>query len=90
MYFSDVGRLNPKRLTEHLRGQRSAILCLDEFVEEHELFVARMKCAPVVRPEQRPDILGWNPNIAKSSLDTLAGQSQNFRRQQDLWVSDEI
>jgi hypothetical protein len=41
-YFFHVGQLNPKRLTEQLRGQRSAILCLDEFVEEHELFVARM------------------------------------------------
>jgi hypothetical protein len=41
-YFSDVGRLNPKSLTEYLQGQRSAVLRLDEFVEEHELFVARM------------------------------------------------
>jgi hypothetical protein len=40
--FSDVGRLNPKRLTEHLRGQPSALLRLDEVLEEHELFVAGM------------------------------------------------
>jgi hypothetical protein len=37
-----VGRLSPKRLTERLRGQRSAVLRLDEFVEEHELLVGRM------------------------------------------------
>jgi hypothetical protein len=37
-----VGGFHSKRLTEHLRGQRSAVLRLDEFVEEHELFVARM------------------------------------------------
>jgi hypothetical protein len=41
-YFSDVGRLNPNRLIENLRGQRSDVLHRDEFVEEHELSVARM------------------------------------------------
>jgi hypothetical protein len=37
-----VGQLNSKRLTGHLRSQRSAVLRLAEFVEEHELIVARM------------------------------------------------
>jgi hypothetical protein len=40
--YSEVGRLNPKHLTEQLRGQRSAVFRLGEFIEEHELFVARM------------------------------------------------
>jgi hypothetical protein len=37
-----VGLLNPNSLTKRLRGQRSTVLRLDEFVEEHELFVVQM------------------------------------------------